>query len=231
MANKSKQTTLPEIERLDKALVKKLIDYEVLIGKKKLKNTKEIVDIKKSEEEIEKTALEQWKVCVQMAQNTSQRRATSNTVYTALNTAIIGYMYSKEAEFVVKPTIWPIIGTIICIGWINSILYYRDLNTVKYNIIKELEQYIGIKPFICESYASPKLSSWKNELTIPKMFVVGYAVYTGWILLLALQEKSNGLIAQIIRTISEDKVISSLFAAIAVLVMNVFLYKILKQKE
>lgn len=60
---------------------------------------------------------------------------------------------------------------------ISSILYYKELNKTKYNIIKELEEYIGVCPFICESYASPKKASWHIELEIPSMFAVGYVVY------------------------------------------------------
>lgn len=228
MFNKHKQNK-QGIERLTKGLPKKLIHYKKLTGK-----TKDATAHKSwskrdmDEKEIGQIALEQWKVCAQIAQNTSQRRATASTVYMALNTAIIGSMYSqggestlwtflgihKEAKQVIEPTILPIIGIIICLGWISSILYYKELNKVRYNIIKELEDYIEIKPFQCESYATLNQSgSWQNELYIPKMFIWGYVIYAVWIVVLAVMEKFK---IQWIKYVLENNVITSVAVVIVI---------------
>ena len=55
------------------------------------------------DEDIRKKALEQWKVCVQMAQNTSQRRANTNGLFITINTATIGYIYYQYKDKVILP--------------------------------------------------------------------------------------------------------------------------------
>lgn len=242
MAGDYDEKVLEKIERLGGKQAEKLINYKELTGVEKVRDENGKIDIKRDKEDLAAVALEQWKVCVQIAQNTSQRRATANTVYTALNTGIIGYMFTKDggavtksivlpiigtihknAEVVVKPTLWPIIGSVICIAWIKSIKYYRDLNTVKYNIIKELEEYIGIKPFQCESYISPQSSSSQNELAIPWLFIAGYTLYAIWIAILTVGEKYGKTIYQWFNASLEGKAVISMMIVIGTIVTILYL--------
>lgn len=98
-------------------------------------------------EEYENHTLEQWKTCVEMADNISERRVNSNNFFLTLNSVIlaISVMFKSGREVVVS-----IIGIFIVFLWIETINNYKKLNSHKFKIINELEKELPSKPYSYE---------------------------------------------------------------------------------
>lgn len=97
----------------------------------------EIENLKSEEygEQYKDHLLEQWKTCVEMANSNSERRISTNNVYITVNAAIIALI---SFTFDYKSILLSIVGAIVSILWLNSIISYKKLNSVKYQIINEI---------------------------------------------------------------------------------------------
>src|SRR5262245_3886555 len=88
--------------------------------------------------------LEQYKLYVQMADEISKRRDTANTFFLTLNTATIAFLGSIRALTGLHPAWFIAIamgGVTISLVWKRTIQSYRDLNTAKFLIVHEIEQF------------------------------------------------------------------------------------------
>ena len=111
-------------------------------------------------EKIEKQEiiLEQYKLCLQMADSISQRRLETNKFFSGLNSllvSIIGIAFSSkslsvEVDLMLSPVL--IIGVIICYIWYRMIKSFRQLNTAKFKVIGKLEKYLPFSPFYEEEW-------------------------------------------------------------------------------
>jgi len=99
----------------------------------------EIENLKSEEygEQYKDHLLEQWKTCVEMANCNSERRISTNNVYITVNAAIIALI---SFTFDYKSILLSMVGAIVSILWLNSIISYKKLNSVKYQIINEIEK-------------------------------------------------------------------------------------------
>ena len=92
--------------------------------------------------------LEQYKLYVQSAENVSARRLASSRYLLTLNTALValyGFQsVSLENYFAI---LIPVIGIFASLLWCRIIKSHRDLNTVKFEIIHELEQHLPVALF------------------------------------------------------------------------------------
>jgi hypothetical protein len=85
---------------------------------------------------------EQYKLYVESAEKISERRVSANNYLLTVNSLLIT-LYGLLAASPYKGS-WavlvPIAGLIVSITWYRIITSYRDLNTVKFKVIHELEQ-------------------------------------------------------------------------------------------
>ena len=95
--------------------------------------------------------LDQYKIYVEMADRISSRRATANSYFLSVNSAIlafVGYLSSKDTgEY-----LWllAIAGIALSILWEALITSYRNLNTAKFLVIHEIEKRLPISPYDAE---------------------------------------------------------------------------------
>lgn len=95
--------------------------------------------------------LDQYKLYVEMADRISQRRATANTYFLSLNSAIlafVGYLSVKETG----EHMWMLaLGGIALSGlWRVLIISYSNLNTAKFKVIHKIEKRLPISPYEAE---------------------------------------------------------------------------------
>ncbi len=102
--------------------------------------------------------LEQYKICLEMADRISQRRGTANTYFLTLNTGIVAAL----ATFY-DPTkdIPPVIGiaffvatSLFCVAWGVMLRSYRNLNTAKFMVIGLLEERLPASPFYAAEWTA-----------------------------------------------------------------------------
>lgn len=90
--------------------------------------------------------LEQYKLYVEMADKISERRASANSFFLTVITAlisIIGLISGFGTQVVNVFNFWiiavSIVGLILCYSWYRIIESYRQLNSGKFKVIHEIE--------------------------------------------------------------------------------------------
>ena len=123
------------------------------------------------------TVLDQWKTCVDMANNNTEKRSDSNNIYITINAALLAVIsFSLD----IKSIILAVVGIVICALWIKTIKSYKTLSTVKYCIVNEIEKKLPLRPYTYEwgklekEYKYSKLTS--IEKAIPWLFIVLFSV-------------------------------------------------------
>ena len=121
--------------------------------------------------------LEQWKTYTETANKITENRNSANNFFIAINVALAAAI-SFSQDY--KNTILSVIGIIICIVWLCIIQNYKKLNTVKFQIINEIENSLPLSPF---NYEWKKLKTeykyiglTKIEKFIPIIFIVLYVI-------------------------------------------------------
>ncbi len=92
-----------------------------------------------------KILLEQYKLCVEMADRISQRRQSANNYCLSVNTfllSFLAYLTSMEVNIVVMIVI-SVVGILLSILWFSLIKSYKNLNTGKFKVIIEMEKLLG----------------------------------------------------------------------------------------
>ncbi len=95
---------------------------------------------------------EQYKLYVQMADNVSARRATTNSFFLTANSFLfvaMGALFGNSQLFIFVPTIL-IVGISFCVGWVLLIQYYKGLNSCKYRVINAVEARLPVQGFLTE---------------------------------------------------------------------------------
>jgi hypothetical protein len=95
--------------------------------------------------------LDQYKLYVEMADRISQRRATANTYFLSVNSAIlafVGYITPKDAN----ENLWmlAVAGIALCWLWKALITSYKNLNTAKFKVVHAIEKRLPISPYETE---------------------------------------------------------------------------------
>lgn len=97
--------------------------------------------------------VEQYKTYVESSIHVSNWRIAANTVHLTLSSLIISalaYLLNRnDSPNALIITAWAI-GLLLAGQWWATITQYRNLNTVKFNIIHELESGLAIAPFDVE---------------------------------------------------------------------------------
>lgn len=87
---------------------------------------------------------EQYKLYVESAERISERRVSSNNYLLTVN-AFLVTLYGLLAASPYRggwAVLVPIAGALVSLTWYRIITSYRDLNTVKFKVIHELEQHL-----------------------------------------------------------------------------------------
>lgn len=128
--------------------------------------------------------LDQYKIYVEMADRISNRRATANSYFLSVNSAIlgfVGYLSTKDTE----QYLWllAVAGIALSVLWEALITSYRNLNTAKFAVIHKIEKRLPISPYEAEWEAmgrgkNPKLYRPIShiELGVPYVFIALHAV-------------------------------------------------------
>jgi hypothetical protein len=152
-----------------------------------------VVEQKDYGDTYKKDLLEQYKLCVEMADRISSRRSLANNFFLSLNTlliSVIGILSGLGSTSVDFTFTWAIIasfaGILFCLLWTTIIRCYRDLNTAKFKVINEIEKKLPAAAFqtewSCLSCDNPPEGIGKyRQLTkveywIPVIFVALYAL-------------------------------------------------------
>lgn len=126
---------------------------------------------------------EQYKLYVASAEKVSERRVTANNYLLTVNASLVT-LYGLAAAGRYR-TWWiilvPIAGMLVAVAWHRIITSYRDLNSVKFQVIHELEEHL---PAALYGYEWDKAEQGRGdayhplshlERWIPIVFMVLYA--------------------------------------------------------
>ena len=146
-------------------------------------NDTQIDDI---ENKFNNQIFEQYKLYVEMTDKISTRRLTENSFFLSLNTALIVFIsYFNFFNIHVHSFYYfgpiSIAGIVISYMWYRIIQSYRDLNSVKFNIIHQVEKKLPINLYFAEWEAILHNEDFKNylpftyvEIGIPWVFIIIY---------------------------------------------------------
>ena len=125
--------------------------------------------------------LEQWKICVEMANSNTEKRTNSNNIFITINSALFAVV-TFSLDY--KSIMLSVVGIVVSILWLNSIESYKKLSSVKYHIVNEIEEKLPLAPF---TYEWEKLKSeykylrlTKIEKILPWLFILLYGISILW---------------------------------------------------
>ena len=137
----------------------------------------ESCDKKDYGEGYDTAVLEQWKTCVEMANSNTEKRNNANNLFITINSALFAVI---TFAWDYKSILLSIIGIVVCVLWLSSIRSYKQLSSVKYDIVNEIEKKLPLAPF---TYEWEKLKLEHNyvgltriENVLPWLFLVLYTV-------------------------------------------------------
>lgn len=102
-------------------------------------------------EKYQNAILEQYKLCVEMADRVSARRTLANTFFLTLNTSIFTVIGVAGSANPVATPWWLVIPLVAllgeCAAWFYLVRSYRQLNTAKYRVVGALEERLPASPY------------------------------------------------------------------------------------
>lgn len=123
---------------------------------------------------------EQYKHYVESAEKISERRVTSNNFFLAANSFMLslnGFPINEWCSLLVC-----IAGILVSLTWSAVVQSYKSLNSVKFQVIHELEKYMPAALYEYEWYKAEygKGEAYKPtshiERWVPKIFIFMYVV-------------------------------------------------------
>lgn len=101
--------------------------------------------------------IEQYKLCVEMADRVSERRNNTNSFFLTLNGVLItaiGILAKIGSSNLVYNFFWVVVasvaGVIFCWCWVTTINCYRKLNSAKFEVINTIEKKLPASSFDTE---------------------------------------------------------------------------------
>jgi hypothetical protein len=129
---------------------------------------------------------EQYKLCVEMADRVSGRRALANGLFLTGNTVLVTAAVTARSALVAMPPLrlaLPLLGALLlCLAWYQTIEMYRRLNSAKFAVIRELEQRLPAVPLTGAEWPRLGLGRRRGTYTrltnmekgLPVLFAVAY---------------------------------------------------------
>jgi hypothetical protein len=143
-----------------------------------MKSTKNNLVNKKYGRMFKEGLLSQYNTFVKTSEDTTTKRLDSNKFYLTLNTLVLGltsYLSVLNQKFAM--IVASVIGILISLVWIGSISAYRQLNSAKFKVINEMEEYLPASPFKKEDeYLEGYYKLTKTEKYVPIIFLILYAL-------------------------------------------------------
>ena len=96
--------------------------------------------------------LDQYKLYVQSAENVSARRVASSRYLLTVNVALVA-LYGFQSQILDLPwliVLVPLLGVLVSLLWHRIITSHRNLNSVKFEIIHELERKLPVALYAYE---------------------------------------------------------------------------------
>lgn len=103
-------------------------------------------------EKFQEHLLEEYKMFVEMMDRNSARRWQINAFYTTLLSAILTFIFTSIEKSILPIDklflllLSAILGLSLCLVWIVNINSYKQLNSLKFKVIHEMEKYL---PYPC----------------------------------------------------------------------------------
>ncbi len=112
--------------------------------------------------------LGQYKLYVEMADKISTRRNNSNIFFSSLLSgllAVLSFVFREQSiiditSYNIMLLLVGIMGFFLCISWFFNIRSYRQLNSIKYEIIIDMEEKL---PFKCYKEEWEKIKKQKGS--------------------------------------------------------------------
>ncbi|GAA5702566.1 RipA family octameric membrane protein [Streptomyces avermitilis] len=102
-------------------------------------------DYSEASDRYRQAVLEQYKLCVEMADRVSSRRNLTNTFFLSLNSAVVAVFAAVSGGAAAGVSVWlSVAGLVIllaqCAAWFVMVRSYRQLNSAKYAVIGAFEE-------------------------------------------------------------------------------------------
>ena len=130
--------------------------------------------------------LQQWITSYEMAIQVTKMQISTNNVFTAILSILLGgllvnYNSSNLSTFKTEIMICVscIIGIVLCIVWIFQLVYLKNLNKKKYDIIRKLESKLPASVLTMEYitiYRGNESYFSKMQTVVPISFLAGFII-------------------------------------------------------
>jgi hypothetical protein len=132
--------------------------------------------------------LDQYKLCVEMADRISGRRSVTNTFFLSLNSAVVAVLGATGARLGGGPLLVVLAGLVIllaqCGAWFMIVRSYRQLNGAKFEVIGALEERLPAFAYSHAEWAAlGEGRDWRKYLPltrveqwVPLIFALSYVV-------------------------------------------------------
>lgn len=129
---------------------------------------------------------DQYKIYLESAERMSDRRQQTNNYFITINSALIalGGILGNTKLIPLDNTsqiILAVVGIIVCFVWYRMINSYKQINSGKFKVIHQIEQYLPLRLY---EYEWEQLGRGKNkslyqpfshlEIHVPKVFALVY---------------------------------------------------------
>ena len=140
--------------------------------------------------------LEQYRIYVQSAENTSARRIATNHYLLAVNTALVvllgGMFAAGFGNLLTWMTLPPGVGIAVSILWHSLLTSYKTMNDLKFQVIHEMEEHLpaALYQYEWELNKSRVRGAYKPvtdvERAIPILFAVLHSGVVGVLIILLI---------------------------------------------
>lgn len=93
--------------------------------------------------------LEQYKLYVDSAQRVSEKRISTGNYLLTVSSSLLTVFWIATTVHVAAAwlAIIPVVGFLVSLTWFSLVMSYKNLNTAKFKVIHELENYLPAAPF------------------------------------------------------------------------------------
>ncbi len=141
------------------------------------------------DEKYRLAVFEQYKLCVQMADQVSARRNLANTFFLSLNSAVAAALVAAAGGKLADASVWALLAGVLvllaqCTAWFVIVRSYRLLNAAKFAVIGAFEERLPAFAYSrAEWSALGEGRDWRRflplthvEQWVPVIFAVAYLI-------------------------------------------------------